>query len=143
MKKVLFTIAAILLPMLLAPTAAQAQEPYAVLSGDNNVLTFYFDDQKAERNGMDVGPFTASSNTNRVNSGWDAQREIITKVVFDDSFGNCTTLTSTAYWFYELQNLSSIIGISNLKTDNVTDMGAMFAGCSSLTSLDVSGFCNS
>ena len=34
--------------------AVQA-EPYAVLSADNTVLTFYYDDQKAARNGMDVG----------------------------------------------------------------------------------------
>ena len=122
----------------------EEKEPYAVLSADNTVLTFYYDDQKAARNGMDVGPFTESYDKDRqrtnVNSGWDEQRESITSVVFDESFANCTTLTSTAYWFYNLENLSSITGISNLKTDNVTDMSCMFYGCSSLTSLDVTGF---
>ena len=119
-------------------------EPYAVLSEDNTVLTFYYDDQKAARNGMGVGPFTSSYDKDRqrsnINSGWDEQRESITSVVFDESFANCTTLTSTACWFYGLQNLSSITGISNLKTDKVTDMCFMFYGCSGLTSLDVSGF---
>jgi len=122
----------------------EEKEPYAVLSADNTVLTFYYDDQKAARNGMDVGPFTESYDKDRqryiVNTGWYEQRESITSVVFDESFANCTTLTSTAYWFYNLENLSSITGISNLKTDNVTNMNGMFRDCSGLTSLDVTGF---
>ena len=32
-------------------------EPYAALSNNNTVLTFYYDDQKDARGGMDVGPF--------------------------------------------------------------------------------------
>ena len=137
-----------LLPLMASADVCALQneemEPYAVLSADNTVLTFYYDDQKAARNGMGVGPFTESYDKDRqrfnINSGWDEQRESITSVVFDESFANCTTLTSTACWFYGLQNLSSITGISNLKTDNVTAMLCMFQDCSSLTSLDVSGF---
>ena len=129
---------AVLVPM---AAGAQVKEPYAVLSDDNTVLTFYYDNQKAERNGMDVGPFTLTwYYTSDVNSGWDAQSESITSVVFDDSFADCTTLTSTAYWFYGFKKLNSITGISNLKTDNVTDMGGMFYECSGLKSLDLSGF---
>ena len=121
----------------------EENEPYAVLSEDNTVLTFYYDDQKAARNGMDVGPFYGYSDTEDDDDdfpSWNGQKESITKVVFDESFANCTTLTSTAYWFYGLKNLSSISGISNLKTDNVTDMKDMFDRCSSLTSLDLTGF---
>ena len=113
-------------------------EPYAVLSDSNTVLTFYYDNLKQQRNGMSVGPFTF--NNGSVNSGWYDQRGSITNVVFDASFSNCTTLTSTTYWFYSLLKLSSITGISNLKTDNVTNMSYMFVGCSSLTSLDLSNF---
>ena len=116
----------------------EEKEPYAVLSADNTVLTFYYDDQKAARNGMDVGPFYGYNNNDL--PSWYGQRESITSVVFDASFANCTTLTSTAYWFCSLQNLSSITGIINLKTDNVTSMNDMFYNCSSLTSLDVTGF---
>ena len=134
MRNLFFSI----LLMLLMPMVAGAQEPYAVLSGDNTVLTFYYDNQKANRNGMDVGPFSAYPDD--YYPSWYGQRESITSVVFDDSFAGCTTLTSTAYWFYRLHNLSSITGISNLKTDNVTDMNHMFYGCRSLTSLDVTGF---
>ena len=117
----------------------EEKEPYAVLSEDNTVLTFYYDDQKTARNGMDVGPFTMDEQRN-VNSGWYEQRENITNAVFDESFANCTTLTNTAYWFYNLRRLSSITGISNLKTDNVTNMRAMFFDCQALKSLDVTGF---
>ena len=116
------------------PASATA-EPYAVLSDNNTVLTFYYDNQKAARNGMSVGPFKSE-----VDPSWYYNRESITSVVFDDSFAKCTTLTSTAYWFCIFRNLSSISGISNLKTDNVTDMSSMFSHCSSLTSLDVTGF---
>ena len=129
---------------LMVPMAAGAQEPYAVLSDNGTVLTFYYDDQKAESNGMDVGPFTCSWDDERqrgvINSGWDNQRKDITSVVFHDSFAGCTTLTSTAWWFYGFSNLSSITGIGNLKTDNVTDMSGMFYECYRLKSLDVTGF---
>ena len=122
-------------------------EPYAVLKDNDDevivdevtvngkTLTFYYDGQKTGRNGMSVGPFNDSNN-----QSWSNARESITSVVFDASFANCTTLTSTTLWFSGLENLNSIIGIENLNTANVTDMRSMFYGCSSLTSLDVSNF---
>ena len=119
---------------------AMAQEPYAVLSDDNTVLTFYYDTKKAERGGMSVGPFGYDYNTYQITPSWYPQRESITTVVFDDSFADCTSLTSTAYWFYRCSKLTKFTDIENLKTDNVTDMSYMFYYCSSLTSLDVSGF---
>ncbi len=112
-----------------------AQEPYAVLSENNTKLTFYYDKQKAARNGMSVGPFE-----NTRDRGWDSQRSTITTVVFDASFADCTSLTSTFGWFYYCSKLASISGIENLKTDNVTNMKNMFSSCKSLKSLDVSGF---
>ena len=113
-------------------------EPYAVLSDNNTKLTFFYDEQKDARGGMGVGPFTLSNNN--VNSGWNEYRDIITSVEFDGSFANCTTITSTSCWFYRFTNLTSIIGLSNLKTDNVTDMSRMFSRSTSLTSVDLSSF---
>ena len=133
-------------------------EPYAVLTTDTTsvlssdstgvtygqTLTFYYDNKKTERNGMSVGPFTETYDSGQerwnIDSGWDEKRENITTVVFDDSFANCTTLTSTAYWFYKCNKLTAISGIEYLKTDNVTNMRRMFDGCSGLTNLDVSNF---
>ena len=123
-------------------------EPYAVLS-DNGIfvdpetgdeitaktLTFYYDNLKEARNGMSVGPFNSSAER-----GWHEQRENITKVVFDNSFADCDTLTSTASWFAECGNLATIEDLNLLKTANVKGMHGMFYGCSSLTSIDLSNF---
>ena len=114
-----------------APAEAKV-ESYAVLSDDNTVLTFYYDDQKSERNGMDIWVDGSGY------QAWYQSRETITKVVFDSSFANYSTLTTTAWWFYKLNNLTTIENIGNLKTDNVTSMLCMFAGCKSLTSIDLS-----
>ena len=110
-------------------------EPYAVLSEDNTVLTFYYDNQKEARNGMSVGPF-GSPNAR----GWHNDTESITTVVFDDSFANDTVLTSMYCWFYNCSNLTKIEGISNLHTAMVTDMTGLFSGCTKLASLDLTGF---
>jgi len=108
-------------------------EPYAVLA--DNTLTFYYDKQKDARQGMDIGPFRTSGER-----GWDSQKESITRVVFDESFANCTTITSTADWFDDMSSLAAIEGIQYLNTQNVTEMWWMFGNCSSLTSLDLSTF---
>lgn len=115
--------------------ASDDPEPYAVLSDNNTVLTFYYDNDKEGRGGMDVGPFTGNESR-----AWHESRESITKVVFDNSFAQCNTLTSTRYWFYDFTHLTEIVGIENLKTDNVVSMQQMFPNCSALRTLDVSHF---
>ena len=115
-------------------TPVASVEPYAVLSENNTVLTFYYDDQKATRNGMGVGPFEKEADR-----GWSGVLGI-NQVVFDESFANCTSITSTEKWFLDLSALTSITGLSNLKTDHVTSMRAMFCRCTQLKSIDVSTF---
>lgn len=134
MKKILFylIIACIIAVM---PKTVNAAEAYAALSNDNTTLTFYYDNQKTSRNGMSIGPFESKSDR-----GWDECRKDILTVVFDDSFAQYTDLQSTVLWFGNLTNLTSIKGIENLKTNNVTDMSGMFSGCESLASIDVSNF---
>ena len=124
--------------MVFGSATASAQEPYAVLSEDKTVLTFYFDENKESNGGMDVGPFTITDYG--VKSGWSSNRKKITEVVFDDSFANCTSITSTAGWFYDCNNLQTITGISNFNTENVTDMSFMFFCCYNMTSLDLQSF---
>ena len=119
----------VLSALMLCGTKMQAQEPYAVLSNDNTTLTFYYDNYKADRNGLDIGPFDDAT---KYRDLWDSHAGDITTVVFDDSFADCTTLTSTASWFKNFHKLTSIVGISNLKTDNVTSMLWMFSGCINL-----------
>ncbi|MBR4546328.1 MAG: S8 family serine peptidase [Oscillibacter sp.] len=69
-------------------------------------------------------------------TAWYEEREQIKSV----NFGIAIYPESTALWFYDCKNLSSISNPGNLRTDYVTDMSNMFAYCSSLTSLDLSGF---
>lgn len=118
-------------------------EPYAVLSDNNTVLTFYYDGDKEARGGMGVGPFSDYQGQDKdvhSTSEWDSARSSITTVVFDATFANCTSITSTGDWFLGFSNLTSITGIENLNTSNTTVMSGMFSGCTSLTSLDVSHF---
>ena len=140
MKIKLLTILLTLLPLMTWAQGTTAgdetnAEPYAVLSENNTVLTFYYDDQKTTRNGLEVGPFNGDGIQT-----WYWQRESIINAVFDSSFANCTSITSTAHWFNGCKNMSSVSGIQYLKTDNVTDMKDMFSYCRSLPSIDVSGF---
>ena len=48
--------------------------------------------------------------------------------------------SNSSYLFYNFTNLTTINNISMLRTYYVTEMSEMFAGCSSLTSLDLSTF---
>ena len=112
-------------------------EPYAVLNEDSTVLTFYYDDQKDARGGMSVGPFFGYPDDL---PSWHSSAGSITQAVFDVSFANCSSITSTVYWFHQCSKLGQIEGIENLKTDIVTNMRNMFRDCSSLTTLDVSNF---
>lgn len=113
-----------------APAVA---EPYAVLDG--NMLVFYYDTDKNAIGGMDIGPFAT-----RFERGWNDDAGTITKVEFDESFAQYTGLTSTAYWFFDCNNLVAIDGLENLKTDEVTSMREMFMYCDKLTSLNLSSF---
>ena len=102
-------------------------EPYAVLSENNTVVTFYYDDQKTARGGVDIN----NSYTNHYSSA--------KTVVFDASFANYRP-ESTAYWFNGLKDLETFIGLEYLNTSNVTSFRNMFKGCRSLKNLDLSGF---
>ena len=131
MKKILFSIICALLPIL-----ASAQEPYAILIDNGTALEFRYDDQKsAYRDAMSVGPFTSMDQV-----PWHAYNESIISVVFNDSFANCTSITSTALWFAFLSNLHEIVGIQYLNTSNVTDMYGMFWECWSLSRLNLTYF---
>ena len=104
---------------------------YSVLEDDT--LTFYYDILKPERTGivfsMDKFEWTG-----------EAYRNDIINVTFDAAFVDYKKLTSTATMFSGMEKLATIDGIEYLNTENVTDMSAMFSGCQSLDSLNVSNF---
>jgi len=70
---------------------------------------------------------------------WDTPEFEVTTAVFDASFKNYLP-QSTENWFLNLTHLKKIVGLTNLNTSEVTTMRGMFAGCFSLTSLDLSNF---
>ena len=67
---------------------------------------------------------------------WSQFSSQIEKVVID----NIIYPTSTAFLFSGLRNVTEIVDISNLKTDNVVFMSNMFSGCESLTDVNLSTF---
>jgi len=118
------------------PEPSEGPVPYAIFIDNNTALEFRYDDQRsAYPEAMDIYPFSST-----VDRGWNDMAESIHSVVFNESFANCTTITSTEYWFFGCSNLETFIGLENLNTSNVTNMASMFHGCSSLTSLDLSSF---
>ena len=71
---------------------------------------------------------------------WFKIKEEVKKVVIAASFKQVTQITSTAYWFFNMEKLTTIVGLENLRTSNVTKMQCMFYKCESLTSLNLSSF---
>ncbi|MBQ9466068.1 MAG: BspA family leucine-rich repeat surface protein [Muribaculaceae bacterium] len=65
--------------------------------------------------------------------------DIIKAVVIEPSFATLRPTTLQSY-FSDLAAATSITGLQYLNTADVTDMGWLFDGCSSLTELDLSSF---
>ena len=129
--------------LLLLPQSAQAQEKkaYVVKSSDQKTLTFYYDDRKSSRTGTVWGiEETQGYVEGSAWSGtWGTPESKVITAVFDASFKNYLP-QSTEFWFLNLKKLKKIEGLTNLNTSEVTTMRGMFAGCSRLTSLDLSNF---
>lgn len=122
----------ILLVTMTACIAAWAAEPYAVYTSSDHSLTFYYG--------------TKPSGAFSLNSGYDepewynyGTNAAVQRVVFDPSFAQARP-TSTYYWFYGMENLTTITGLNHLNTSEVVNMSSMFDSCKKLTSLDLSNF---
>ena len=111
-------------------------EAYACYTSDNTTLTFYFDSQRNSREGT-----TYDLNVGAHQPDWvvDGTYSSVNQVVIDPSFAEARP-TSTYSWFFCMENVQSITGLDYLNTDSVTNMAAMFMGCTGLTSLDLSSF---
>ena len=113
----------------------EVPEPYALFYG--STLTFYYDKNKSSRFGAKY-----SLNTGSNNPEWRGKAYDITKVEFDSSFANARP-TSCFRWFCDMNDLTTIQGITYLNTSSVTNMQEMFYDCAKLASLDVSKFSTS
>ena len=103
---------------------------YAAFDSDSGTLTFRYDTEMPSSNAWELPTANAKP-------GW--RNSAVTHVVFDESFRGYQP-ASTAYWFYHLVNLESIVGWDNLDTSETTSMKGMFYQCEKLTELDLSGF---
>ena len=121
----------------MAPAIASGTKAYAVYN--NNILTFYYDNKSSSRVGTKYE--VKASYGERSLPGWvyDYNRRTLTKAVFDSSFASYQP-TSTAYWFYQCDAMTTIEGIANLKTSKVTSMAEMFRYCNVLNNLDLRTF---
>ena len=105
---------------------------------DDGSMVFYNNNVTPDTNKTIINTYTDWDNSKynySTKAPWYNDRLNIKTVSF---VGNVKPI-STAYWFYECENLTSI-DFTNLDTSNVTDMCCIFRGCSSLISLDISSF---
>lgn len=122
-----------LFTLLLLPAnmvAQKAETAYAVLDAPGT-LTFKYGVKPAE------GAFELNQDEETPN--WKEFQNVITKVVFEESFKQASPTTCYA-WFQNCSNLEKIEYLQYLNTSKVTDMAYMFNGCSKLASLDLSNF---
>ena len=110
--------------------------PYACYTEDNTTLTFYCDSQRNSRPGTKYDLNEGATPPDWYN---DNSYSNVTTVVFDPSFVDARP-TSTYWWFSDMGNLSSIVGIEYLNTSEVSNMSRMFSTCWSMESIDLSHF---
>ena len=143
----------VMLVTLVSVTAgAQEMASWVLLSKNNNTLYFVRDNvahrKNESYNGIhidlvwriaDKADPRGAKTTNK--ASWSSAKKNCTKVVFEDSFSAARPIYCID-WFNGCKKLTSIKGIKNLKTDEVTSMKQMFRDCSALDSdsLDLSGF---
>lgn len=135
---------ALAMTMPLAPLGVWADNvAVAELSGEdgNKTLTFKIVDETTVGSynfDGDVGNGTYKIESNQFPT-WRAELSNVAKVVFEESFKDARP-TRTSFWFNNATKLTSIEGLANLNTSEVTRMDYMFYGCELLTGIDVSGF---
>ena len=130
----------LLVTAMVMPSTAWAQTMYTVFDTKTGTRTFKYDNSKPESTDTQKVYDVPTDNIGAISPDWQEYHASgITKVVFDASFAGARPIY-TKFWFDGCGNLSEIVGIQNLNTSEVTDMHNMFASCSSLTSLDLSGF---
>ena len=126
---------------------------YAKLYTDGTLIlssTDYTDETRTIANNGDYGDVSEKTNYYPVNNyklegdfpGWIDENISypangkINKVIIKDKI----VPTNTSHWFTGCSNLTSIEGLQNMDTSNVTNMERMFYFCSSLTNLDLRNF---
>ncbi|MBQ9820906.1 MAG: BspA family leucine-rich repeat surface protein, partial [Muribaculaceae bacterium] len=135
-KKLLLRLTVLVAAMMCA-LGARAAEPYVIYTSSDSTLTFYCDNQVWSHSEGLLGQLNTGDNyPDWLNDNFQLG---VAHVVFDPSFANARPRTMFA-WFMDMTNLRTIEGWENLNTSHVTNMRALFSGCSKLTSVDLSHF---
>ena len=135
----LYTVLLAMLAAIFGTGKAAAQQAYTEYDSETKTLTFYYDDDRATRSGKtySIADEATTPLWNQIAGGPSSE---ITTVVFDPSFADARP-TSTASWFADMGKLVTINGMAeNLNTSEVTSMDRMFNRCTSLASINLSGF---
>lgn len=135
-------------PVYLYEKDGEVLEAYAVVVKNEEEkpvsLTFYYDDQKANRGGEGITIVDIVDGTQNEYKAWTGTyaepNQSMTTATFDVSFKNYTGLTRLVQMFAQCRALKTINGLTNLNTSNVTNMNTMFLYCQALESLDLSNF---
>ena len=136
MKQLRLLLATLLAFMCTTGAWAQMKEAYAEVSTDGTILTFYYNAERGDCQGK-----TYDLTWNDSGPGWyEEYGSTITTATFDISFNDYYELTNIYGMFGGLSKLYTINHLEYLHTDNVENMLALFAGCESLTSLNLSSF---
>ena len=117
-------------------------EAYVLQNPDKTTLTFYYDHLRNTRTGTtwDIDETHAEYKYLSAWAGTDEHpNTTTTKVVFDASFQNYRPTTMFG-WFFYYKALTTIEGLEYLNTENVTNMGSLFRGCSALKEIDLTHF---
>lgn len=124
-------------------------DAFAVYSADDNSLTFYraynlpevdsiYENKTVTAVYTGVESTVFSFDGAKIYPGWvDGEYQKVIKTV---DFQTTVQPISTASFFDGMSALETITNIDRLDVSKVTNMGYMFNGCSSLTSLDLSSF---
>ena len=135
------------LPVRLAAQTASAGAPvaYASFSATESTLTFHYGNMPAGQSEELYVLYPESladgdGDVNLENPGWGSAVPYGTKtVIFDESFKDAR-LKSCQKLFSGFSQLTTFKGWENLNTSEVTSMAEMFAFCTAIQSLDLSGF---
>ena len=111
---------------------------YVALNG--NTLGFFNTEQKARAYADSTAHYYGNIEGSSYNNGNEVPWSSIAQNVKTVNIVDNIIPTSTSYWFYNFENLTSINNIANLNTSRVTKMNEMFNKCSSLVSLDLRTF---
>ena len=113
---------------------ATEPEIYAVFDAAEKTMTLYYDGNRDLRGGLLDWRYYNNMPTDELKRNGSVQTAIL-----DESMKDARP-TITELWFALFYDLTEILHLDYLNTEQVLDMLGMFANCTSLTSVDLSHF---